>query len=67
MPAFTAPQAPGIAGRALSPAEFAAILAQARFVDGLMRRIGRDVSLGVRLMLEATAVHRRARLGQEPA
>ena len=56
MPVSIAPQAPGIAGRALSRAEIDAILAQARYVDGLARRIMRDLGQGIRLMLAATAV-----------
>ena len=58
MPVSIAPQAPGIAGRALSRAEIDAILAQARYVDGLARRIMRDLGQGIRLMLAATAVGR---------
>lgn len=65
MPTLIAPQAPGIAGRALSPAEIAAIAAQARFIDGLVRRITRDVTLGIRLMLEAYAVNRQGGLARQ--
>ena len=64
MPAQFAPQAPGAAGRALSPTEIAAILEQARIVDGLIRRITQDVALGVRLMLEATAINRLPRFSR---
>ena len=41
MPAQFAPQAPGVAGRALSPAEIAGILDQARSIDRFVRRIAR--------------------------
>ena len=56
MPVSIAPQAPCIAGRALSRAEIDAILAHARYVNGLARRITCDLSQGIRLMLAATAV-----------
>lgn len=56
MPVSIVPQAPGIAGRALSRAEIDAIVAQARFVDGLTRRIKRDLTQGIRLMLAVAAV-----------
>ena len=64
MPAQFAPQAPGAAGRALFPTEIAAILEQARIVDGLIRRITQDVALGVRLMLEAAAINRLPRFSR---
>lgn len=58
-----APQAPGLAGRPLSRAEIAAIHAQAGIVDQFFDRISRDLALGIRLMLQATAVDRPARFG----
>lgn len=64
MPASIVPQAPGIAGRALSRAEIDAVLAQARYVDGLTRRIKRDLTQGIRLMLAAAAIAPQPRLGR---
>jgi hypothetical protein len=58
-----APQAPGIAGRQLSPAEISGIMDQAQKVDRLVRRIGRDVAQGIRLMLASAALDRPARYG----
>jgi hypothetical protein len=62
MPTHFAPQAPGIAGRPLSPAEIAGIVEQARAIDRFVRRIARDVALGVRLMLASAAIDPPARL-----
>jgi hypothetical protein len=62
MPTHFAPQAPGIAGRPLSPAEITGILDQARAIDRFVRRIARDVALGVRLMLASAAIDPPARL-----
>jgi hypothetical protein len=50
------PQAPGIAGRPLSPAEIAGIVNQARSVDRLARRVGRDIAQGVRILLASMAL-----------
>jgi hypothetical protein len=61
MPTHFAPQAPGVAGRPLSPPEIAGTLDRARMVDRFFRRIARDVALGVRLMLTSAAVVRPAR------
>ncbi len=49
------PQAPGIAGRGLSPAEVAGVLAAAGQVDRLARRISRDTTDGVRVLLASIA------------
>ena len=54
-----APQAPGIAARPLSPAEIAGIMDEAQKVDRLVRRIGRNVRQGIRLMLASVAADHR--------
>lgn len=47
------PQAPGIAGRRLTPAELDSLIVEANTVDRLARRIGRDLAQGVRILLTA--------------
>ena len=47
------PQAPGIAGRRMTPAELGGLIVQANTVDRLTRRIGRDLGQGVRVLLTA--------------
>jgi hypothetical protein len=47
------PQAPGIAGRRMTPAELGGLIVQANTVDRLARRIGHDLAQGVRVLLTA--------------
>ena len=47
------PQAPGIAGRRMTPAELGGLIVQANTIDRLIRRICRDLAQGVRVLLAA--------------